>query len=215
MIAGLFSCEKSKEADPSLVAVFDTIQPLEYFPAFPGSYWVYDNDDTLKVAGQYENYIFNSAGYTAVPDYDTLVLPKLILNGIYNPGDRFAYVNGYSISKASLSSYRDPAFKEILSLNKGDELLIDGAVQGHQITGRVIKADTSITIDDKTYEHVIVTIHFDRMCTMNGFSESECAFKREYYAKGIGLIKRESRNYPIDTVFVKEIALRHFDIKEP
>lgn len=215
LTAALISCEKSRDTDPSVTAFFDTIRPLEYFPAFPGSYWVYDNDDTLKVAGQYEKYIFNSAGYTAMPDYDTLVLPKLILNGIYNPGDSFAYVREYSISKASLSSYRDPAFKQILSLNEGDALLIGGAVQGHQITGRVIEADTSIRIEGKTYEHVIVTIHFDRMCTMNGFSESECAFRREYYARGVGLIKRESRNYPIDTVFVKEIALRHFDIKEP
>ncbi len=216
IITGLISREKSKVTDFSdlCTEVFDTIRPLEYFPAFPGSYWVYDNGDTLKVAGQHEKYIFNSAGYTAVPDYDTLVLPKLILNGIYNLRDSFAYVNEYSISKASLSSYRDPAFKQILSLNEGDALLIGGDVQGHQITGRVIQADTSIAIDGKAYERVIVTIHFGRMCTMNGGSEYECAFKREYYAKGVGLILRESRNYPVDTVFIKEIALSFFEINQ-
>ena len=62
----------------------------------------------------------------------TLILPKLILNGVF-----FAYVNGYSISKSNASNYRDPAFKEFLSLTEGSEFTIGSAIQGHKITGNI------------------------------------------------------------------------------
>src|SRR5690554_623931 len=126
VLVGLISCEKDKETKPNDNIVYDTIKPLDYFPAFPGSYWIYDNNDTLKVADQYEKYIFNSAGYTAEPDYDTLILPKLILNGIYNGVDTFAYVKENSISKKSNSNYRDPAFQELFNVNEGGQFVFQG-----------------------------------------------------------------------------------------
>ena len=210
---GLLSCEKDK---PENVIIYDTIMPLEYFPAFPGSYWIYDNGDTLIVTGQYEKYVFNSAGYSAEPDYDTLMLPKLILNGIFNSPDTFAYVKEYSISKPRQGDYRDPAFKSILSLKEGAEFTIGGAVQGHKITGKTIKADTTIFIGSKEYNNVIMTIHFDYACVSGtGGTPEDCATIREYYARNVGLIKREKRNYPVETDFVKEIELIKYDIKKP
>ena len=213
VVIGLISCEKDPETKPEDTIVYDTIKPLEYFPAFPGSYWIYDNNDTLKVADQYEKFIFNSAGYTAEPDYDTLILPKLILNGSYNQNDSIAYVKEYSISQSS-GNYRDPAFKEILSLNQGDELSIGGAVQGHQIQGRVIKTDTTMIINGTNYENVIVTIHFDNYWSGYGMTETEYAFEREYFAKDVGLIKREIKKYPIETEFKKDIELIKFEINK-
>ena len=110
VIFGLISCENDNALKPEDIVVndtntvvYDTIKPLEYFPAYPGSYWVYNNGETLKVDG-YEKYIYNTAGYTAVPDYDTIVIPKLILNGIFNNPDSYAYVKEYSISKSSNSN---------------------------------------------------------------------------------------------------------------
>jgi len=215
VLIGLISCEKDNETIPKDIFVYDTIKPLDYFPAFPGSYWIYDNYDTLKVADQYEKYIFNSAGYTAEPDFDTLILPKLILNGVFNSPDTFAYVNGYSISKSNMSNYRDPAFKELLSLTEGSEFTIEGAIQGHKITGKTIKVDTAINIGTTIYENVIITIQFDyAFVSGTGDSPEDCATLREYYAKGVGLIKRETRNYPIDTNFVKDFELIKYEIKK-
>ncbi|HON18674.1 MAG TPA: hypothetical protein PK990_05840 [Salinivirgaceae bacterium] len=212
---GVISCEKDNTTKTNDSVAYDTIKPLEYFPAFPGSYWIYDNNDTLKVADHYEMYVFNSAGYTAEPDYDTLILPKLILNGIYNRPDTFAYVNGYSISKAKESGYRDPAFKELLSLTEGAEFIIGGADQGHRITGKTIKVDTTIYIGTTEYRNVIVTIQFDYACVLGpGNSPENCATLREYYAKDVGLIKRERKNFPINTDFVKDIELIKFLINK-
>ena len=196
-----------------ILYLYDTIKPLEYFPAYPGSIWIYDNNDTLKVESQYEKFIFNSAGYAAVADYDTLILPKLILNGIYNPNDTFGYVREYSISQSNESNYRDPAFKEFLSLTEGAEFTIGGAIQGHKMTGKTIKVDTTIYIGTKKYENVIMTIQYDYACVSGtGGTPEDCATLREYYAKDVGLIKREKRNYPIGTDFVKDIELIKYEI---
>lgn len=211
ILTGLISCQKNNKNTPGNTAIYDTVKPADYFPAFPGSFWVYDNDDTLKVADQYEKYIFNAAGYTAEPDYDTLILPKLILNGIYNFNDSIARVKEYSISKAS-GNYRDPAFKEMLSTTEGGELIMGGAFQDHQIRGRVVKTDTTIEINGIRYDQVIITMHFDNFWSGYGISETDYAFEREYFAKNIGLIKREVKNYPMDTVFQKDIELIEYKI---
>ncbi len=213
VLIGLISCEKDKEIKPIESVAYDTIIPLDYFPAYPGSYWIYDNNDTLKVADQYEKYIFNSAEYDEVPDYDTLILPKLILNGVFNPTDTFAYVNGYSISKERISDYRDPAFKYILSETEDSTFAIGGRFQIHQIIGKTIKTDTSIIIGSATYDNVLITIELDLAChEQGGYPIDSCAYKREYYAKGIGLIKRESGGYIPDENWTTDFELKEYNI---
>ncbi len=213
VLIGFSSCEKSDNPAPDNIISMDTIKPLEYFPAFPGSFWVYNNNDTLKVAG-YEKFKFSSSDYASVPTYDSLILPKLILNGIYNPGDSVAYVKEYSISKSSNSNYRDPAFYGLLSTIKGAEFTIGASIQGHKITGKTIKDDTTIVIGSITYQNVIVTIIFDyAWINQTGNPPETCAFVKEYYAKNVGLIRREKRNYPVSSEFVKDIELRYYKIK--
>ncbi len=229
----MIACEKNNEVTPNnhdidhhdnndsnddhdsntdtVVCIYDTIKPLEYFPAFPGSYWVYNDHDTLKVADQYEMYIFNSASYALEADYDTLILPKLLSNNIFNSADSFTYVNEYKITKSHNSNYKDPIFKGLLSLTEGAEFTIGAAVFNHQIIGKTIKVDTAINIGTTRYENVIVTIQFDKAALLGGTPE-HCASVREYYAKGIGLIKREKRNYPIETEFVKSVELVEYKI---
>lgn len=141
-------------------------------------------------------------------DYDTLVLPKLLLNRIYNSDDPFAYVHEYSISKATTSNDRDPAFKGFLSLTEGDEFTIGGAFQNHKISGKTINVDTTILIGATNYDHVIVTIQYDYACiTATGGTPEGCATIREYYAKDVGLIKREKRN-PANNEYVKDIEIK-------
>jgi len=40
-----------------------------------------------------------------------------------------------------------------------------------------------------------------------GIPESKCAYKREYFAKDVGLIMRESRSYPTDTIYEVDFEL--------
>jgi hypothetical protein len=215
----LFSCSKeipteapaSKPATPTPL-MLDTIKPLEYFPAYPGSYWKYSNNATMRVSDQYMMYVYNSASYSAPPHYDTLVLPQLSTEGIYPVGgDSYMYINEYSRSKGSPSSYRDPAFAGILETTEGKLFAIGGAFQGHAKAGQTIKTDTSIFIGTQQYEHVIVTVEFDYACRyVGGLPVEECAYKREYYAKDIGLIKREIK----DSIFKTAFELVEYNINK-
>ena len=206
ILMGSVTCTKDKGSVPS--SQYDTIKALAYFPARPGSHWTYDNNQTMEVVG-YEAYTYNKEAYTASPQNITQVLPKLRLRGIYNAGDEFAYVNGHSLSRGTGANYRDPAFKALLSLTEGAEFIIGAAIKEHQYTGKTVKVDTSLFIGTKKYEQVIVVIHYDKAC---GWAET-CATVREYYAKGVGLIKREKRNYPVETVFTKDLELVQYEVK--
>lgn len=212
--SGTFSVELTAENEQSTnskvrnVRVYpdpipETVYPLPYFPAYPGSYWIYQNNLTLRVADQYEEYIFNKNSYDDVPDYDTLLLPKLIANGIFNGPDSFAYVKEYSISKAKNSGYRDPAFYGILSEEEGARFPITGSFGGYQTIGKTIKVDTTITVNDVEFQHVIIVIRYDAACPM---SNEVCATQKEYYARDVGLIRRENREYPNGMVTTLELV---------
>ncbi len=135
------------------------------------------------------------------------------MNNIYNSPDTFAFVKEYSISKANNSSYRDRAFKGILSLNEGDEFIIGARFQEHMWRGKTIEKDISVLIGNVSYDSVIVTIQFDDACIhYGGLTAEECAILKEYYAKNIGLIKRESKHYP-DSVFKTDFELVDYVIK--
>ncbi len=109
----------------------------------------------------------------------------------------------------------EPSVKELLSLTEGSEFTIGGAIQGHKITCKTIKVDTTINMGPTEYKNVIMTIQFDYPCVSGtGGSPEDCTTLREYYAKDIGLIKREKRNYLMDTDFVKDIELMKCEIKK-
>jgi hypothetical protein len=80
--------------------------------------------------------------------------------------------------------------------------------------GKTINADTTIYIGTTKYENVIMIIQYDYGCVSSFGSPEHCANTREYYAKNVGLIKRERRNSIIDTDFVKEIELIDYEIKK-
>ncbi|RYM33843.1 hypothetical protein ERX46_07720 [Brumimicrobium glaciale] len=210
-ISALFSCEKNNYSP-----VIETIEPLPYFPAFPGSYWIYDSGDTMKV-DSYVEYEYNTADYNSKPNYKTYKFPRLILSGIYNDyvlgDDIFTYVNEYSILKSSASGNLNPPFKELLSLTEGSEFTIGAAYKNSKETGKTIKVDTTITIGTTQYNDVIVTIQFNEECIYEtGGTPESCATIREYYAKNVGLIKRERKDFGSNTVFVDDINLVEYYI---
>ncbi len=210
---GLISCDKKEEVFASQNVVYDTIKPLSYFPAFPGSYWIYDNGDTLRIADQYQMFIFGLA--TGDPlFYDTLILPKIEPCNVYWSNGENGFVKGYELTAPSGVTYiPSPTYHSLLS-TKLDSIFIYGpSVQGHMPMAETMAVDTVIYIGSVKYEHVIVTMYWDEACISGGYGNSpeDCADKREYYAKNIGLIKREHR-YHNDTIFYKDFELLDYHI---
>jgi len=149
----------------------------------------------MKVADQYEKYTYNSGGYTGTEHMVSLVLPLLYTNGIYNNNDSYAYVNEYSISKSSDAFYKDPSFIKILSINEGESFRMGHADGGYQPSGITVKKDTSIKVNGIVFDIVLVIIHLDMQCPQSGIPLDSCASMIEYYAKGVGLIRRDVGGY--------------------
>jgi hypothetical protein len=210
----LGSCRKKDEILTNNSISYDTIKPLDYFPAFPGSYWTYTNNYTLKVAYQYKMFIFGlNSGDPMF--YDTLILPKLESTNVFTSYDDNGFVKGYELTAPSGVTYiPDPVYKCILS-TKEDSIFVYGpSMQGHTPMAKTIKVDTSIYIGAMKYENVLITIHWDNAAISAGLGNSpeECASLREYYAKGVGLIKREHRYIPNDTIFTTDFELVDYHI---
>ena len=202
LFIALFSCEK--ESDETIGVL--PIEPLEYFPAYPGSYWVYSNNDTLKVADEYKSYTYQV--YENGLTNKTGLFPQLILNGIYNKGASIAYVNEYSISAREYWHDAPFPFISILSPTKG-KIFFSYNMDSHSLIGQTVIIDTSITINNVLYDDVIVTLYYDGHFIG---TREEIADKKEYYAKDIGLIKRETRDFPNDTLFTTDFYLISYHV---
>ena len=185
------------------------IAPLEYFPAYPGSYWIYSNEDTLRVNAYYEKCIYKSSDFDAAPQYETLLLPQLSENDIFGS----CFVKGYSITNHSGLSH-DGYFREILNINEGGSFYITSSYSGHQNVGKTIKKDTTIVLNGVTFENVIITLQYDSYFINMGETPIECAHIKEYYAKDVGLIRRDIRNYPIESDFHISFELVKYAIQK-
>jgi hypothetical protein len=210
----IFSCKDDNDvplvAETKAIEVFDTIYPGSYFPAYPGSYWVYDTNDTLKVSSEYKRVITYSGG--VIPSHDTAYMTELILNGIFNKEDSTAYVRGYEISKSSfeLGNYGSK-FKRILSeISESKFSMYYDRIDG-PINGFVSKSDTSINVKSVQYSNVLEIIIFRERLSL---APEECGEIREYYAKGVGLIRRDERDYPSSLEYVTTLELVDYVIQQ-
>lgn len=185
VLISLFSCEKENGPDPE--ENYDTIFPREYFPVYPGSWWVYHTGDTLKTKSEYQLFTYRSE-CGDLTDTRSLVLPQFQFNNIF--GAR--YINEYLLSNPFLQCAYPLPFIQILSDTLGKVFIKGEPEFYHQLLGKTIKKDTSITVNGRRYDDVLVTVEFDRACSDNSeYTPELCATMREYYAKGVGLIKRE------------------------
>lgn len=208
VLISLLSCQKNDGPDGE--EVYDTIRPLSYFPAYPGSWWAYNTGDTLKTKADYQlyTYISECGDFT---NTRTLVLPQFHSNKIY--GSRYIYE--YLLSNPLLNCYYPLPFIQILSDTLG-QVFIKGEPDFYQQTlGKTIVKDTTLTINGRQYENVIITIEFDRGCSEGSdYTSEQCATMREYYAKGIGLIKREKGRNLIFEEWTTEYELIDFFINK-
>ena len=196
------SCKREDES-------IEKIVPEAYFPAYPGSYWIYTNQDTLQVNPTYEKCTYRSSPFDAVPEYATLLLPRLKNNEIFGG----CFIKGYEITNLSGLAH-DQYFREILSETQGREFYITSSYSGFQRRGVTITNDTTLSINGKIYENVIITLQYDMHWVDQGIALNECAYLKEYYAKDVGLIRRESRYFPVEIAFKVDFEIVKYEIKK-
>ena len=181
-----FSCQKEEE--PPI------IYPKNYFPAYPGSYWVYTNGDTRTVEPDY--YLHSYQKGVVGPDFS---------EEAYVPKMEHYYVYEYSITQNSVTH----PLKQLLS-EKLNESWVVKDWNDEEIKRKVVAINDTINIDQYPYTNDSVTSYSPVIIVIEYPSkEGETHWRsKEYYAKNIGLIRRDvniSRD-TIDPVIVFELV---------
>lgn len=188
-----------KIADSIFVASHDTINTSPYIAAYPNSYWVYSNGDTV-FCNMFKKFPYISKTYWV--DYslslygiiypiDSIYLPVLGNQPIIN--DKYLnYLWQYNHEIVLVSTLKDQIFHNSYDEREGIELI------------KAIAIDTSIEIGNQLYENVII---MERGGGATGSSfEDLWGYERTYYAKNIGLIRKEHRSAE-DSIYSNDFDL--------
>lgn len=164
----IFSCRKPEEEEPlPEPLVYDTLYPLSYLPAYPGSYWKY-TDISGELSAIYTGPDYVKASYQAS---DSSYVP------IYDGKPLWGYsvpTNYSSVPQALLS----------VNVNVNDWQLYYNS--GVTTSRRVIARDTTISIGGQDYFPTIVTEDY---YVYGSFLHP---LNRRYYTKEVGMIREDT-----------------------
>ena len=184
----------SKEVDTSKIQIsYDTVKIGEYFPVYPNSYWIYKNQngDTVIHRTSLQYHLFSNYHPVNSP-YDTIKYYATLYDSMK--------VDYYSIYIGS-HSYHESGWKRILP----DSIELNMLFQENYIwantynSGKIETIDTSITIQTKLYNSVIIVQEY----TDPSLGALNCG--RTFYAKDIGIIKKELRDINTDSITFEEL----------
>jgi hypothetical protein len=184
----------SNAVNPTTNLSYDTIYPLSYLPAYPGSYWQYvdDSGNTSMILTdsiyKLDYYMIGGAAYVS----DSFYVP------VYNNFPLWRYEE-HSGPISNAGSY---PLKRLLSdsLPMGSEW---GWLywSGSALSRKIIAIDTTLVINGISYYPTIGIEQFYSLGPPFYIWQ-----KREYYAKDIGLVKVEEYNSLDSTIFSKVLV---------
>ena len=191
-IAAQLSCKKTttsvatdenvNEETAIVKKVIDTVKPLSYLPAFPGSFWKYSDGSKVTTSPNYVKDASRFRSNNKVTVLDTVYVP------LYNSIPLW----GYNSRQETCIDWNCASTKPFLALLSESLPVGSGwttRVNGHDSNGNSIMAkETSISIAGKEYSPTIVI--------NESFLPRNVSFPylygRKYYTKDIGLVKTES-----------------------
>ena len=182
----------------------DTAQSMSYFPTFPGSYWVYDNGDSATIADEYQ---LCNHYQTYIPSwwYPVSEPPPSykIYTPIYNGILPFSgQVRNYTFYPSGYNGTTSQIFSEY-SLSWSNHPYSE--VSENWV---ITKQDTLMDVLGTMTEVCIVRKHSETIWADSVYN-SDPAYWGEYYyfAKDIGIFKKEHRAYPdSSTVYTKTLV---------
>ena len=192
--------------DPDMIIIdtvfltsYDTIAPGDYFPIFPGSYWIYDNSDTIKCFQEYKliglghKYTGLSQTHGDPPNDPSFPVDSIYIPSVYasslNVDYDFYYYSIQVDKRLNLTRYLPIVSEEYgFQIKQWD----DGRYDYDYNSISILTVDTSQHLNNTLFEDVIVAEHFN-MPNLIGDFNSNYSFvtKKLYFAKDIGLIKSE------------------------
>ncbi|NOZ47790.1 MAG: hypothetical protein GXO79_13565 [Chlorobi bacterium] len=239
-------------------AKYETLYPKAYFPAYPGSYWIYSNGQTKTTDAYYRLHTINSTDYY-VPVYEGEIVngykvgDKEIINFDGNPWVVGSFDDGNILRKIETldttilitqfpyynSTLCDTILEEITEipidtlLNLVQVISCDGyencdtvlinCDDPHACDTLYYTLTEEIVYYDTTFTDTIITgcdsiSIYDSVIVVKEYSanmdELNCWFYKDYYAKNIGLVKREVASCSDSTGFITEFELVKYHINK-
>jgi hypothetical protein len=177
-----FSCKKETKEDTTQ-PIHRIIYPSSYLPAYPGSYWIYNNGDTIRCSDQYQVHALYSS-WDWYQGQAGAVVSEYVLVPYYNQH----YLYHYEYLNSECTPYSS-ATDKIMSELPGDSWTSGGDPHNYYswTTYKILIKDTSVIINSLRFDSVIIL----QLGANNPYYP---VTGYEYYAKNIGLIKKQQLN---------------------
>jgi len=191
----IVSCSKENddEKNKNDNVKIDTIFPGDYFPIYPNSYWMYltSNDDT--VIHKADSIYFLNTNYDPYKNpWDSSLY--------YAPKYDGKTVKGYLLSLGT-TDYHSSRWRLLID----DSLYVGKVFNSCYIWpnsywyGKVMNIDTSILMNSNQYDSVIIIMEYS---SPPGY---ENQYIKYYYAKNIGIIRKEEWFLYDDTTYEENL----------
>jgi hypothetical protein len=189
----LQGCESddSNDVTPVPTATYDTIHPLDYFPCWPGSWWLYaDSDGDTSItrtdsAWHLDSYIESGAAFHS----DTFYVP--LYEGIP--------IWGYEAHTGPISNSGSYPLTRILSdtLPVGSSWLVH-YWSGTGVSRRIFAIDTTLQSGTTVFYPTIGVEEY-----YSTGPQGAPTIAKRYYTSGIGMVREDVFNLADTTVFTR------------
>jgi hypothetical protein len=167
VLSFLWSC--SSEEDPEFV------YPKDYFPVYPGSYWVYSNGEVIKTSSEYVKHSYETS-ISSTEKSEDMYVPKY--------GDNYVY--GYQMTQNS-NIY---PLRTIMKEDKSSSWTVN-EYNGLVTQRKMISPPDSLVITfyggdvpvDSVFKDCFVVVEYIEELGYKNWN------RKEYYVKGTGLVR--------------------------
>ena len=186
--------EESEEREEIIIPSYDTIFPSEYLPAYPGSWWKYDNGETIKIDSVYHLRSIYTPDCAGGRDTLTVYLPRMNNTRMFESSDSLISVYDNQIFGRSVPACfnYEPSYKNYYPVfrpndNAGWDLSVRHA--GYYDAG-ISYLTENYSINDTSYDSINYALEY----VYGGGGVQNWTVKR-VFAKHIGLIHYVERKY--------------------
>lgn len=195
-----FSCRKDTCEDfYNQTASYNTIYPSPYLPAYPGSWWEYNDSVVIKTYDHWQPFNYQKLipfNKCKVAEYDSVLVPAIdLFSDKFLYHDRYIEQNKYCRGVQSIDLLFNEEDLTWQSWTDPDACYSNASGSHYSIRKNIKTLDT-ITINGMLFNDVLVISEDHRASfSANIFSTALTTY---YYAKNVGIIKEDY--VPRDTV---------------
>jgi len=205
--------EESEETEVIIVPSYDTIFPSEYLPAYPGSWWKYDNGETIKIDSSY--HLRNILTPDCAGSWDTLTvyLPRMNNTRMFQSSDSLIsiYYNqifGRSVPACGTYQHSFKNYYPVFRLRDGSGWDLSLKNAGYYNAG-ISYLTENYSVGDTSYDSINYSLEY----VSGGGGVQNWTVKR-VFAKHIGLIHYVERKYIWSNDTIENIKLLDYFIND-